>query len=297
MKFKPTLAVAADMTNIRFPVYASPKLDGIRCSIVEGQALTRTLKQIPNRHIYEGLSRSALNGLDGELIFGLPTSDSVYRDTNSAVMGHSGTPSITYYTFDMHDIPDATYRHRLDSLMDALPGMQSETHIDITILPQTLVRDMDELMAQEQTAVLQGYEGLILRDPGAPYKFGRSTVNEGYLLKVKRFEDSEAVIFGFEEEMFNGNEAQTNELGRTKRSTAKAGLVGKGTLGAFLVRDVNTNVQFAVGTGLTAAERQRYWDGRASLMGGLLKYKFFPVGVKIAPRHPVFLGFRDKRDM
>ena len=23
----------------------------------------------------------------------------------------------------------------------------------------------------------------------------------------------------------------------------------------------------------------------------------FPVGVKVAPRHPVFLGFRDKRDL
>ena len=104
-------------------------------------------------------------------------------------------------------------------------------------------------------------------------------------------------IIGFDEEMFNGNEAQTNELGRTKRSSAKAGLLGKETLGAFRVRDVVSGVEFSVGTGLTAAERQRYWDGRGHLIGSLVKYKFFPVGVKVAPRHPVFLGFRDRSDL
>ena len=96
---------------------------------------------------------------------------------------------------------------------------------------------------------------------------------------------------------FNGNEAQTNELGRTKRSTAAAGLSGKGTLGAFLVRDLVTGVDFSIGTGLTAADRQCFWDKRFDLHGSLVKYKYFPVGVKVAPRHPVFLGFRDARDL
>ena len=34
MSFKPTLAVAADFSKIAYPVYASPKLDGIRFSAV-----------------------------------------------------------------------------------------------------------------------------------------------------------------------------------------------------------------------------------------------------------------------
>lgn len=72
--FKPTLAVNADFTKIQYPVYASPKLDGIRCSIVDGKALSRTLKQIPNKHIFNQLSTTDLNGLDGELIIGSPTS-------------------------------------------------------------------------------------------------------------------------------------------------------------------------------------------------------------------------------
>jgi len=294
--FKPTLAVAADFAKIVYPVYASPKLDGIRCSIVGGQALTRTLKAIPNKHVYNALSRSALEGLDGELIVGSPTSKTVYTDTVSAVMRHTGEPAATYYVFDMHDVP-ATFQGRHRQLEHLMAMFDDEAGLDIKLLNQRLVHDEAELLNYEAHCVEEGYEGIILRSPSAPYKYGRSTVNEGYLLKVKRFEDSEAEIIGFEEEMFNGNEAQTNELGRTKRSTASAGLSGKNTLGAFLVRDIVSGVEFSVGTGLTALQRGVFWQRQQDYLGKLIKYKFFPVGVKDKPRHPVYLGFRSTLDL
>jgi DNA ligase-1 len=293
MNFKPTLAVNADFSKIVYPVYASPKLDGIRCSIVDGKALSRTLKPIPNKHIYQSLSVSSLNGLDGELIVGSPTSPTCYNESVSNVMAFDKVPEFTYFVFDCHDIPQATYRYRLDSLN----SMFDRPHPVISVLGQALIQCEDDMLEYEAEKVAEGYEGIILRHPEAPYKFGRSTVKEGYLLKVKRFEDSEAEIIGFEEEMFNGNEAQTNELGRTKRSSAQAGLVGKGTLGAFLVRDVVTGVDFSIGTGLTALQRGVFWARQDGYLGKLVKYKYFPVGVKDKPRHPVFLGMRDARDM
>lgn len=296
--FKPTLAVNAEFSKIQYPVYGSPKLDGIRCNIVEGRALSRTLKPIPNKDIYQALSISALNGLDGELIVGSPTNKTVYNETVSQVMAHDkGHHGVTYYVFDIHDIPTATYRHRLDCLIECLGDMHKATAVSLCLLEQKLLHNEDDMLAYEAAKVEAGYEGLILRHPEAPYKYGRSTVKEGYLLKVKRFEDSEAEIIGFEEEMFNGNEAQTNELGRTKRSTAQAGLVGKATLGAFKVRDCHTGIEFSIGTGLTAVQRQHFWDRQTDHHGKLVKYKFFPVGVKVAPRHPVFLGMRDVLDM
>ena len=42
-----------------------------------------------------------------------------------------------------------------------------------------------------------GYEGLMLRDPNGIYKFGRSSVKENILLKVKEFMDDEAEIIAF----------------------------------------------------------------------------------------------------
>ena len=289
---KPMLAVAAEMDKIKYPVYASPKLDGIRCLIIDGVAKTRTLKDVPNRHVAASLSRMELNGLDGELIVGDPTSKTVYRDTVSEVMAHDKTPDFTYYVFDMHNVVGG-YGTRMEELTANYSSGDT-----IKILESALIENERSLLNYEATCVEKGYEGIIVRaNLDAHYKYGRSTVNEGSLLKVKRFEDSEAEIIGFDEEMFNGNDAQTNELGRTKRSTAKAGLSGKSTLGAFKVRDCVSGVEFAIGTGLTAAERQRYWDARDTLVGGLVKYKFFPVGVKVAPRHPVFLGLRGKADL
>lgn len=297
MPFRPTLAVNADYTRIRYPVYASPKLDGIRCSLVNGRALSRTLKPIPNhfiRNTLEGLGELDL-GLDGELIVGLPTSRTCYNESVSGVMCQAGEPNFMYHVFDMHNALGG-FHDRLSRLKNEVSSL-GLFRGRVQALHQVLLNHQADMLAYEAEQVALGYEGIILRAPDAPYKHGRSTVGEGYMLKVKRFEDSEAEIIGFEEEMFNGNEAQTNELGRTKRSTAAAGLSGKGSLGAFLVRDIKTNVEFAIGTGLTAAQRSDYWQSQNTLLGKLIKYKFFPIGVKVAPRHPVFLGLRDRADL
>lgn len=286
MNFKPTLAVAADFTKIVYPVYASPKLDGIRCSIVGGKAVSRTLKPIPNKFVYGELSDADLEGLDGELIVGKPTNKTVYTDTVSAVMRQADEPAVTYFVFDMHDMPGA-YSERYRYLQDYLGKFSFRARVDIKLLEQRYVADEAELLTYEAKCVAEGYEGIILRSPAAPYKYGRSTVNEGYLLKVKRFEDSEAEIIGTQEEMHNTNAAETNELGRTKRSSAKAGKVGKGTMGALIMRDIRSGVEFNIGTGFTPAQRAADWP-----IGTIHKYKFFPVGVKNKPRHPVYLGPR-----
>jgi DNA ligase-1 len=294
MTFKPMLAVNAVIPKIQYPIFASPKLDGIRAAVVDGRLLSRTLKPIPNKYISECLSQHSMTGMDGELIVGEPTSKTCYTDSVSSVMAFDKIPHFTYYVFDLHNIKSAFSSRRLDLLAKATSLVSTPY---ICILEQNLIHNESDLLAYEAAKIEEGYEGVIIRSPDAFYKYGRSTVNEGSLIKLKRFEDSEAEIIGFEEEMFNGNEAQTNELGRTKRSTAQAGLVGKNTLGAFLVRDVHTGVEFSIGTGLTALERQSHWLNRDSSIGGILKYKFFPVGMKDKPRHPVFLGFRHKEDM
>lgn len=290
--FKPMLASPADLDNLQFPVYASPKLDGIRCSIVKGQALTRALKEIPNRHVFSLLSKPMYEGLDGELIIGSPTSEDCYRETVSGVMRHTGTPAFRYHVFDLWNHRGDFSERRAD-----LQASFFEAGCDngfMSLVPHTVIRTREELDAYEASHVAAGHEGVMLAAPNGAYKFGRSTTKEGLLLKVKRFEDSEAVVIGLEEEMFNGNEAETNELGRTKRSTAKAGLVGKGSMGALIVRDVKTGVEFNIGTGFTAEDRRYWWDTLTNKKAGPLtvKYKSFPVGVKDKPRHPVYLGLR-----
>ena len=286
MTFKPMLASPANFDRLVYPVYGSPKLDGIRASVVGGRLLSRTLKEIPSRHIYNMFNQVKFEGLDGELIVGDPTNETCYRDTVSGVMADDKTPSFTYYVFDKWNVV-GSMSFRLDALRTLTHELD---HKRIKRVVHELIEDRAQLEAYEAKMVALGYEGVMLAAPNAAYKHGRATVKGGELLKVKRFEDSEAVVLGIVEEEFNGNDAETNELGRTKRSSAKAGKVGKGSMGALLVRDWKTNVEFNIGTGFTAADRAAMWDKPP--IGETVKYKFFPVGVKDKPRHPVYLGTR-----
>lgn len=284
------LASPADVEKIQYPVFASPKLDGIRCSVYHNRALTRTLKDVPNHHVRGLLSDPIFEGFDGELIIGDPTDHDVYRNTVSGIMSKDGQPEFTYHVFDLHD-EKGGWSHRYG----ALAGTFRPKFIQM--LPHELVEHADDLLAYEAARVNEGYEGVILRKPDGHYKFGRSTAKEGLLMKLKRFEDSEAVVLEVIEEMHNGNVAQTNELGRTKRSSHKENKVGKGRMGALRVKDLHTGVEFELGTGFTDEDKAWWWEQRDAAMHPIAKYKSFPVGVKTKPRHPVFLGIRDERDL
>jgi len=56
------------------------------------------------------------------------------------------------------------------------------------------------------------------------------------MLKLKRFSDSEATILNMVEEQSNTNIKTQNQFGRGQCSTAKAGIEGKGRMGALLAR-------------------------------------------------------------
>jgi DNA ligase-1 len=287
---KPMLAGKLDVEKLTFPVVIQPKLDGIRACVVDGKLVSRSLKPIPNEYIRYVLEQPEYEGLDGELILGDPTAEDCYRQTNSAVMSSDGEPVFTYYVFDLWNHP-GTYSVRYVALCNRpLPEQAS-------IVPNYVANSYEALLEVETELIEAGHEGGIVRGPHSLYKFGRGTASKGDLIKLKRFVDSEAEVIGVEEEMHNANEATTNELGRTARSSHKANKIGKGTMGALIVRDLETGVEFAVGTGFTAADRQGIWKMRDAVIGSLLKYKSFPVGVKDKPRHPVFLGWRHPDDL
>ena len=281
--FKPMLATDADLTKLRFPLLASAKLDGVRAVVRGGVVYSRSNKPIPNIYVQSLFANCEY--FDGELIVGEPNNKTVYRDTMSGVMSKEGAPDVRFFIFD----------HVLDVTWPYLKRRRSIEHPRTRILEQHHVSDITTLLKLEERLLDQGYEGLILRDPNAPYKYGRSTVREGYLLKLKRFVDAEAEVIGFEERMHNGNEATINELGRTKRSSHQANKTGRGDLGALRLRTPE-GVEFSCGTGFTDQERDYIWRNQGAYLGQLAKYKHFDVGAKDSPRHPVFLGWRDRND-
>jgi DNA ligase-1 len=285
---KPMLsATLKEPEALRFPILVSPKLDGIRCLIVGRIPVSRNLKKIPNQHIYDTLRKLSLPELDGELIVGSPTAEDCYRVTNSGVMSKDGEPDWCYHVFDIFE--DGPFDRRIKTARNIV---QRLGHKRIRIVPHEQVNNVERLLAYEQARLKDGYEGVMGRAPFGVYKQGRATMNEGSLWKLKRFSDSEAEIIGFQERMHNANEAKKDLLGRTERSSHKENKVPMGTLGALLVRDINTGVEFDIGTGFTDADRNLIWKARSAWMGMVVKYKSLPVGVKDKPRFPVYLGLR-----
>jgi DNA ligase-1 len=290
---KPMLASNVEWDKIKFPCYASPKIDGIRIIIADSTVLSRTLKPIPNRYVQAHLGHPEYEGLDGEITVGKPNGKRVMQDTTSGLMSINGTPEFIYSVFDLWTFPDLPYMERYKTLSN-----YNFNDGRIQVLAQTRMRNYRDLEEYEANALKNGYEGVMLRGIDAPYKYNRSTVKEGYLLKLKRFEDDEAIIMNVEEELHNTNEATLDERGYTKRSSHKENLVGMGILGSLKVRDIKTGIEFSIGTGFTVEQRNQLWKIAGSLPGKIVKYKHFAnSGVKEAPRFPVFLGFRDEIDL
>lgn len=296
---KPMLASEADTTKLNFPVVVQSKLDGIRACVVNGKLVSRTLKEIPNREIFDALSKPEFEGLDGEILVGEPTAVDCYRRTSSFVMAKDKTGEPwCYHVFDKWNHP-GTFWERYDNAV-ALVQYYARSELQLAAVPSRNVLTTSALEDYEKLAVQTGHEGVILRDPFAPYKFGRSGKN-GPLLKLKRFTDFEAEVLGVYALMHNANTAKTNALGRTERSSHKEGKEARDTLGGLVLRAVNgpwEGVEFRCGTGFDAATRGALWLIAQSegLEGNVAKVKAFVTGAKDKPRFPVWLGWRDKED-
>lgn len=290
----PMLASPVEFDIQRYPVLGFPKLDGIRAMTENKSLLSRTLKPIPNPTVRKHFEHQHYHGLDGELIVGSATDPHCFRNSTSGIMAKKGEPDFTYHVFDSWSVPGA-FDARLANTIMRVTALKDPR---IQLVMPTELRNLDDVLAFEEQQLSLGYEGLILRDPLGPYKAGRSTARQGWLLKLKRFLDSEAVVIDVVEEMFNGNEAVKDNLGRTKRSSSKEGKSGKGRMGTLVVRAAN-GVEFELGTGFTDTDKDYWWtkhlNGEAK--GCLVKFKYFPVGNVNKPRHPVYLGQRHADDV
>lgn len=284
----------AEFKDLTYPLGASIKLDGIRCLRVNGQTLSRSFKQIPNHYVQTQMIH-LIDGLDGELVtYNQDDTVRTFSEVQGDIMRFDGEPNFKFEIFDyVSSDLSKPYLTRIEELKSlTLPSFC------VLVLP-TIIHNEVELLAFEDQALLDGHEGVMTRRLNGEYKCGRATFKSQDLIKIKRFVDSEAIIVGLEEKLSNENEATKDELGHTKRSSAKAGLVPAGTLGNFLVRDIYDGREFGIGTGIGLNDilRKAIWDNQSQYLGKIVKYKYQEVGTKDNPRIPSFQGFRDPRDM
>ena len=304
MTFKsPMLAKDYDESALALPKWASVKLDGWRAVIHQGVVTTRSGKPVRNKHVQSIFGHHLLEGLDGELVVGAWNEQSTFNRTDAALKREEGEPDVVFYVFDVYDQPNQPYWHRELSIKMRIQNWESQ-HFNnadlrerVRLLPQTKIGSLEELDEYERDSLSFGFEGVMLRDFNATYKYGRSTVNEAKLLKVKRFTDAEATIVRLEEQMSNQNEAFKDELGRTKRSSHKENLTPTGMVGSIWVTSPEWEGEFRVSAGsMSHVEKKAHWANRDALVGETIKFKYLEHGVKDVPRHGVFVGFRAAED-
>lgn len=260
-----------------------------RATVQNGVVLSRSLKPIRNKHVQALFGRDCFNDLDGELIVGSPVASDVFQKTTSGVMASEGCPEVSFYVFDYLD-SEMSYKNRLEYLR----GLSIYNN-DVKLVKTYIANTEKELLDIYDSFLQAGYEGVMVRSLDKGYKHGRSTANSQHLLKLKPFKDAEAVVVGFEERMHNNNEAITNELGYTERSSAKENLVATDSLGALVVD--YEGVSFKIGTGFNEEQRQEIWKNRDRYVGKLVKFKYQEIGVKDLPRFPSFIGWRNEEDL
>ena len=286
--FKPMLSgTVEDVSTLCYPVLVSPKLDGFRALVQGGCVLSRNLKPIRNGHVQALFGRPEYEGFDGELIVGTPTEPDCFSVTSSGVTAAAGQPDVTFWVFDMF-AEQVPFRTRHFALADG--GSRD----GICVLQHHEVHSPTALLAVAEGYLESGYEGLMVRDPDGPYKQGRSTLKEGWLLKYKEFEYDDALIVEVLQGQHNANADVRDALGHAKRSTTKAGMHPNGTLGGFKCVGLTgpwKGMPFNVGPGrLTAAQAQSMYDQRGDVVGTHIEYKYFPRGCKDAPRFPGYFG-------
>ena len=155
-KFKPLKGERVEdhhLDRLPYPMYASPKLDGIRVVIVDGVALSASLKPIPNLYVQQVVRANAavLNGYDGELILGAPN-DRPYKRTHSAVMRREGTPTFHIHIFDKWDEYESGTNDRFSKFSKELAANPF-----VYIVPQYMVHSKDELLKLESHFLDHGF--------------------------------------------------------------------------------------------------------------------------------------------
>lgn len=223
---------------------ASEKLDGIRGYWTGRQLLSRSGRPLQADAFTAGFPPFAL---DGELWLG--------RGQFAAASGQIRRGSFAGITLQVFDVPDAA-----GSLPERLAVLEkwlkSHPNPRIQILPQIPISGIQQARQQLAAIEAQGGEGIMLRNPDAPYERRRSSA----MLKLKSFHDAEC--------------------------TVAAHLAGAGKnqdkLGALLCRLPDGRL-IKIGSGFTDAER-----ANPPAIGSIITYRYQGFTKTGLPRFAVF---------
>jgi DNA ligase-1 len=296
--FRPMLAPneTIDIKTLKFPLMGSYKLDGVRCIFKDEQMYSRSLKQFPNvqlRKRFEHLVKmSKVNNviLDGELLAKSLTFNELSGLTRQ--LNKELPNDLYFYCFDM--IKDEQFEL---PFANRLQTYKLEA-TNVKIVEQKFIYYAKAVETYYEEALNYGCDGLILRDPNGRYKFGRGTIKEALIYKLKPFvtEDAKIIEVIQATEVREGAEKKINELGRSVTSKKKDDRILIEKASAFTV--IYEGKELKVTIAETDKVKEEIWKKRKNYIGKWIEYKCMKVGMKEdgLPRHPTTIRFRTDKD-
>jgi ATP-dependent DNA ligase len=200
------------VTDIRYPVFVEPKYDGVRCAAIIDdfgniQLMSRNGIRFENfAEIEEDLKATRLRGvvLDGEIVASGPIAGQFQRTMHRAKAspGKHTDIVVNYHIFDA--VPEneflggivnpiRTNYARRDFLKKI--NLADMKHGVLKITPYKVIYNANELTKLYSDYVADGYEGIIVKQPMAPYAYKRSANWQ----KLKPMETMELEVIGVTE--------------------------------------------------------------------------------------------------
>lgn len=286
--------------TLKFPMYASPKLDGVRMVVNREDFLSRSFKPLPCRDLRRRFMEVYMHALTNQVVFDgeMWAEGHEFSEISGSVRRvNDRLPDwIEYWVFDFVEQSkwdcggEKTFGMRIAGLRDLLV---EKNWLRVRLVPQKLVRTVKEAEDVYKQYLEAGHEGMMLKDPYSGYKHGRATVREATFFKVKSWDEAMGKIVGFKRrralaEEFLTSDRGVDEMGRMKRThrmehyqdTDEFGSVELIVLsGPFT--GVNVFVTFAVGKWPEDCR----WDSREQYLDQIVMFEYLPCGSKEKPRH------------
>lgn len=256
-------------------VAIEPKLDGIRCfAIIKNGRATlyaRSGKVLPNFGSTIGVELSGLpqGCYDGEVM-----GEDFTQLMRQAYRKENINLDNTYLSlFDYLPIEEWETKKCFTSCNDRYEQLVENVSRGnkkyLRVVDRDIISaDVDSINAKHAQYASEGYEGAMVKDLSAVYKFGR-----GYeVMKLKVFNDVDLPI-----------ERCVEGTGRLE-----------GMLGAIEVVYHGTIVQ--VGSGFSDADRKKIWADRDSFVGRVAEIRYQEITPDGSLRFPTFVNFRNDRE-
>lgn len=206
---------------------------------------------------------------------------------------------LRFWAFDfiILDRPDLVgFKERwVEAYKRIMPLLSPEMYV---VMPTQLPLESIEVLDEMFDIVLdEGWEGLILTHKNHVYKYGRSTIKSGTILKLKDDkQEFDGIVLDVEEATMvkEGVDKTINELGRSKTSKKKDDRLPSGLAKGFVVEFEGLGT-FTVGLrGFDNDAKRELLLNKKSYIGRHFKYSGMPP-VKDFPRSVYFDCWRDEK--